>query len=158
MEPTIEGPPDLDKVSPNIGDPLSLFTGNSLGTGGPLGIGNSHGTGIGDRTGPGAGAGDQPFGPIYRGGPGLVMPVLIHRVEPEFSEEARKSKYSGTVLIRAVIDRNGRPRDLKIAKSLGMGLDEKALEAVSQWLFKPGTKEGKPVAVSAMIEVIFHLL
>jgi protein TonB len=57
-----------------------------------------------------------------------------------------------------VIDSTGHPRDMKIARSLGLGLDEKAFEAVSQWVFKPGTKDGKPVAVSAVIEVTFHLL
>jgi periplasmic protein TonB len=158
MEPAIVGPPEL-AVSSNIGDPLSQFTGTSAGTGSPAGIGNGRGTGVGDKVGPGAGAGDQPFGPVYRGGAtGIVMPVLIHRVEPEFSEEARKSKYSGTVLIRAVIDRNGHPRDLQVVKSIGLGLDEKALEAVGQWVFKPGMKDGKPVAVSAVFEVGFHLL
>jgi protein TonB len=161
MEATIEGPPELaliDKTLPNMGDPLSQFTGSSFGTGGPGGIGNGQGTGVGDKSGPSAGAGDQPYGTVYRGGAGITMPILIHRVEPEFSDEARKSKLSGTVLIRAVIDSTGHTRDLKLARGLGMGLDEKAIDAVRQWLFKPGTKDGKPVAVSAMIEVIFHLL
>jgi protein TonB len=161
MEATIEGPPELtllDRALPNPGDPLSRFNAISGGTGGPLGIGNSHGTGIGNKAGPGAGDGDRLYGQVYRAGNGVTMPVLIHRVEPEFSEEARKAKYSGTVVIRAEIDQSGRPRNMRLEKSLGLGLDEKALEAVSQWLFKPGTREGKPVTVSAMIEVTFHLL
>jgi len=52
----------------------------------------------------------------------------------------------------------GRPRNLRLSRSLGQGLDEKALDAVSQWLFWPGTKNGRPVTVSALIEVTFHLL
>jgi TonB family protein len=86
------------------------------------------------------------------------MPVLLHSVEPEFSEEARRAKYTGTVMLRADIDEKGHPRNLRVMHSLGMGLDEKAMDAVIQWLFKPGTKEGKAVAVSAVIEVSFHLL
>jgi protein TonB len=161
MEPSIEGPPELallDKRSPDLGDPLSKLAGSSAGTGGPLGIGNGHGTGVGNKAGPAAGNGDQSSEPVFKPGNGVTTPILIHRVEPEFSEEARKAKYSGTVLIRAEIDRNGHPRNLRLAKSLGSGLDEKALEAVNQWLFKPGTKDGKPVTVSALIEVTFHLL
>jgi protein TonB len=162
MEPTIEGPPELallDKSLANPGDPISRFAGSSAGTGGPLGIGNGHGTGVGNKTGAGAGDGDAPYGTVYRAGiNGVTRPLLIHQVEPEFSEEARKAKYSGTVKIVADIDSNGHPRNLRVAKSLGLGLDEKALEAVGQWLFKPGTREGKPVTVSAMIEVAFHLL
>jgi protein TonB len=162
MESTIEGPPELallDKALPNLGDPLSRFRGSSAGAGGPLGIGNGNGTGNGNKTGAAAGDGDAPYGPVYRAGSnGVTKPLLIHQVEPEFSEEARRAKYTGTVKIVADIDPNGRPRNLRVAKSLGLGLDEKALEAVGQWLFKPGTRDGKAVTVSAMIEVTFHLL
>lgn len=126
--------------------------------GGPLGIGNGRGTGAGNGAGASSGDGNQGSGTVYRAGNGVTAPILIHRVEPEFSEEARKSKCSGTVVIRAEIDPNGRPRNLRLSRGLGQGLDEKALDAVSQWVFRPGTREGKPVAVSALIEVTFHLL
>jgi len=79
-------------------------------------------------------------------------------VEPEFSDEARRAKYSGVVSLRADIDAAGHPRNIRVVHSLGMGLDEKAVQAVTQWVFRPGTKDGKPVAVSALIEVGFHLL
>jgi protein TonB len=157
VEESIEGTPDLARL-PDLGDPLSRFAGISAGTGGPLGIGNGRGTGAGDKNGPGAGSGNQAFGTVYRPGNGVTKPVLISSVEPEFSDEARRSKHSGTVLIQADIDQTGQPRNLRLARSLGMGLDEKALEAVSQWRFKPGTREGKAVTVSAVIEVSFHLL
>jgi TonB family protein len=158
MEMSMEGPPELDKTIPQLGDPLSRFGSASSGMGGPLGIGNGRGTGAGNGAEASSGDGDQGSGTVYRAGSGVTAPILIHRVEPEFSEEARKSKYSGTVVIRAEIDPNGRPRNLHLSRSLGQGLDEKGLAAVSQWVFRPGTREGKPVTVSALIEVTFHLL
>ena len=79
-------------------------------------------------------------------------------IEPEFSEEARKARYSGDVLLTIVVDTNGRVIDLRIAKGLGLGLDEKAIEAVKQWIFKPGYRNGRPVAVMATVTVGFRLL
>ena len=86
------------------------------------------------------------------------MPSIIRKIEPEYSEEARKAKWQGTVQLSVVIDETGHARDLKVSKSLGLGLDQKAMEAVAKWLFKPGMKDGRPVAVFATIEVTFHLL
>jgi protein TonB len=162
MEMTIEAPPEtalLDRPFPNLGDPLSRFVNNSAGKGGPLGIGNNKGTGVGDRSGPGAGPGDNGTGPVYRPGVGGVSaPVLLRKVDPEFSEDARKAKFSGTVTLNVVIDAAGHPRNIRIVRSVGMGLDEKAVEAVNQWFFKAGMKDGKPVAVTALVDVMFHLL
>lgn len=161
MEMTIEAPPDaaaLDRALPTLGDPLSKFLNNSAGSGGPLGIGNGNGTGLGDKHGPAVGAGDNSAGMVYRPGNGVTLPVLIHQVEPEFSEEARKAKHSGIVVLHTDVDATGHPRNIRVVQSLGMGLDEKAVNAVLQWLFRPGTKDGKPVAVSATVEVRFQLL
>ena len=80
------------------------------------------------------------------------------KVEPEYSEEARKAKFQGTVVLFVVVDENGKPRDLKVIRPLGLGLDQKAIEAVEKWKFAPGKKDGKPVAVQATIEVNFRLL
>jgi TonB family protein len=80
------------------------------------------------------------------------------RPEPEYSEEARKAKWSGAVTISLVVDVNGMPKDIQVIKALGMGLDQKAIEAVQKWRFRPGTKDGKPVPVQAVIEVNFRLL
>jgi TonB family protein len=91
-------------------------------------------------------------------GPGTTFPVLASQIQPEYSEEARKAKYSGTVILNIEVDPSGRVVDLKVVRSLGMGLDEKAVQAVQQWAFKPGTKDGKPVAVEAQVEVHFALL
>lgn len=95
---------------------------------------------------------------VYRIGGGVSSPVIVKKIEPEYSEEARNAKRQGTVQLIVTIDETGHARDIKVEKSLGFGLDEKALEAVGTWLFKPAMKDGKPVAVYATIEVTFHLL
>jgi TonB family protein len=82
----------------------------------------------------------------------------LRSVPPEFSEEARKAKYSGTVALQIDVDPTGRARNIRVVRSAGMGLDEKAIEAVKQWVFRPGTRAGMPVTVSAMVDVLFHLL
>jgi TonB family protein len=87
----------------------------------------------------------------------VSIPRAIYSPEPEFSEEARRSKYQGEVTLLATIGADGRPRDLLVVRSLGMGLDEKALEAVRTWRFEPGKKDGRPVAVQMNIIVSFHL-
>lgn len=94
----------------------------------------------------------------YRIGGGVSQPKLIHKVEPEYSGEAHRAKLQGIVQIELVVDEHGVPKDLKIKRGLGLGLDEKALEAVAKWRFQPGTKDGKPVPVIATVEVNFRLL
>jgi TonB family protein len=83
----------------------------------------------------------------------VTPPVLVKRVDPAYSEEARAAKYTGSVLLSVVVDEHGSVRSASVIKSLGMGLDEKAEEAVLKWTFKPGTKDGKPVSVSVQVEV-----
>jgi len=95
---------------------------------------------------------------VYRVGGGVKAGVLISKQEPQYSEEARAAKLQGTVVLAIVIGEDGQPRDLRVIKSLGLGLDEKAVESVAQWRFQPGEKEGRPVAVEATIEVNFRLL
>ncbi len=85
-------------------------------------------------------------------------PAVLHKVEPEYSEEARKAKWQGTVVLQLVVDEKGHPQDLKVMRALGLGLDQKAIEAVEKWTFKPGMKDGKAVPVIATIEVNFRLL
>jgi periplasmic protein TonB len=161
MVPTIIAdtpPPNIN--SPVYGDPLSHMGTPSNGTGFGGGIGSGSGGGVGSGRGPGTGPGSGGGfgGGVYRIGGGVSQPTIIHKVEPEYSEEARKAKWQGTVQLSIVIDENGHPRDPKVTKALGLGLDQKAIEAVEKWLFKPGMKDGKPVAVYATIEVTFHLL
>jgi len=91
-------------------------------------------------------------------GGGVSSPGVIFKVEPEYSEEARKAKFQGTVLLSIVVDEKGLPRDIKVVRSIGLGLDEKAIEAVQKWRFRPGMRNGKPVPVFATVEVNFRLL
>jgi len=85
-------------------------------------------------------------------------PVLIFKKEPDYSDEARKAKYQGTVLLNVEINDSGLVGQVQVVRSLGLGLDEKAIEAVKQWRFKPATKDGQPVSASMQLEVNFRLL
>lgn len=91
-------------------------------------------------------------------GPGPTFPVLVSRIQPEYSEEARKAKYSGTLTLQVEVDAMGNVAGVKVMKSLGMGLDDKAREAVTQWKFKPGMIDGKPAAVQVLVDVHFALM
>jgi len=161
VEPTLQGPPQLKLPQSNhLGDLLaSNATIPSNGTGGNSGMGNKHGSGIESGEGPGFGLGtgggccDGAFNP----GKGVTAPRAIYEPDPEYSEEARKVKQQGTVVLTIVVDSSGHPRDVRVARSLGMGLDEKAIEAVQRWRFTPGVKDGAPVAVRVNIEVNFRL-
>jgi TonB family protein len=100
---------------------------------------------------------ESPRPGVYRVGGGVTPPVLIDKTEPEYTEEARHAKYQGTVLLRVEIDPTGMATNIKVQRGLGLGLDQKAVEAVRKWRFKPGTKDGNPVTVEATIEVNFRL-
>jgi TonB family protein len=163
MEPTIEIPPDANVPNVNMpiwGDPLAKIgpPSNGPGSGGGIGTGSGGGIGSGRGTGLGPGSGGGMGGGVYRIGGGVSAPALLFKVEPEYSEEARKAKFQGTVVLYVVVDEKGQPRDLKVIRPLGLGLDEKAIEAVQKWRFRPGQLNGKPVAVAATIEVNFRLL
>ena len=96
--------------------------------------------------------------PASKVGDGTMAPALLYKLEPEYTEEARAEKIAGTVLISVVVDTNGVATDIQLMKGIGFGLDEKAVEAIAQWKFRPGTKDGVPVPVQANIEVNFRLL
>jgi len=95
---------------------------------------------------------------VHKIGGDVVSPRLIHKVEPQYTEEARDAKIAGTVKLTVIIERDGHANDIKVIESLDPGLDANAILAVKQWEFEPATKEGKPVRVSATIEVNFKLL
>ena len=146
-----EALPQMPQIN-TIGDPLANLRGPaSGGRGAELGIGDGRGPGIGEGDGPGLGS-------IAERWRGVTAPVVIFRVEPDYPDEARKARFQGSVLVAVEVDEHGRIRRLRIAMAAGLGLDEKALEAVRQWRFKPATRDGRPVAVPAQIEVSFHLL
>jgi len=152
VNPTIVAPDMPNINSPNYGNPLGGVGIPSAGNGIGTGIGSGKGPGIGPGSGGGFG------GSAYKIGGGVSAPVPVYRPEPEYSEEARKAKWQGAVLLQLVVDENGVPQDIKVIRSLGLGLDQKAIEAVQKWRFKPGQKDGKAVPVSANIEVNFRLL
>jgi len=91
-------------------------------------------------------------------GGGVSQPILIKKIEPEYSEEARKARFQGTVVLSIIVDDAGMPRNIRVVRPLGLGLDEKAVEAVQKWRFRPAYKDAKPVAVHATVGVNFRLL
>ena len=163
MEPTLIIQPDanIPKVNmANLGDPLakSGIASNGSGAGGGIGTGPGGGVGSGGGAGYGPGHGGNIGGGAYRIGGGVSAPSVLFKVEPEYSEEARKAKFQGTVVLSVVVDEKGNPKELKVMRALGLGLDQKAIEAVEKWKFRPGLKDGHAVPVFATIEVNFRLL
>ena len=94
--------------------------------------------------------------PVYRPGPDVVAPFVVARTKPSYSEEARLAKLEGGVLLSLVVGSDGLPRDISVARSLGLGLDESAVENVRTWQFKPGLRNDTPVDVAVQVEVFFH--
>jgi protein TonB len=163
MDPAIIAPPDtmLPNVNlPNWGDPLAKIgpPSNGTGSGGGIGSGSGGGVGPGQGGGYGPGEGGGVGGGVFRVGGGVSAPVVLYKVEPEYSEEARKAKYAGTVVLELIVDVAGKAQNIKVTRSLGLGLDENAIQAVNQWKFRPGYRNGRPVPVIATIEVYFRLL
>jgi protein TonB len=162
VEPTIVVPPEVKLASnnmPNLGDPMSgaVLPSNGTGSGGGIGSGSGGGVGKGSGPGFGPGSGGGTGGGVFHVGGGVSAPRVTFQVDPEFSEEARKAKYQGTCTLMLVVDSSGRPTNIRVANSLGMGLDEKAIEAAKKWRFEPAMKDGHPVAVEIALEVDFHL-
>jgi len=155
-EETVMVAPEIKFPAGEIGNPLSKFAGwKSDGRGGPDGMGDGCCGGIGDWSGPGAGNGPPGIFPAGKGG--VTVPQVIFNPEPSFSDEARESKTQGIVLLTLVVGKDGHPYDIRVGQSLGMGLDEKAIEAVNRWRFRAATLNGQPVATRIAVEVNFHL-
>jgi TonB family protein len=103
---------------------------------------------------PQAKAGDT----VYKGGGGVAPPQLISKIEPSYTEEARALKVQGTEVLYVEIGTDGVASNFKVLNGVGFGLDEEGIEAVSQWRFKPGAKDGQPVRVAATIEINWRLM
>jgi len=161
VTPTVVVPPEIKLPTVGaLGDPLSKVIGPpSNGTGFGGGIGSGSGGGVGSGTGPGVGPGHGGGygGGAYRVGGGVSAPKALYAPDPEYSEEARKAKYQGTVVLWLVVSADGRPQQIRVQRALGMGLDEKAIEAVRQWRFEPAKKDGQAVPVMINVEVNFRL-
>jgi protein TonB len=153
-DPTIEVQKDLKMANnnmPNLGMPNSPLIGTSMGNGSGSGLGSGNGSGLGPGSGGNYGGG------LRKIGGGVSSPVVIYQVDPEFSEEARKAKFMGVVLVNLIVDVHGLPQNVHILRGVGMGLDDKAVEAVKQYRFKPAMEGGKPVAVELNVEVNFQI-
>jgi len=151
--------PQLNLLS--IGDPDGIPGPPSSGDGKGNGIGGGNGNGIGDHDGPGfkgdkgGGVSSDPGGSQGRGS--ISNPILLSQVLPEYSEEARKARFEGRVELDTIVREDGSVQIVRVAHPLGYGLDEKAIEAVLQWRFRPGRMNGKPVPVPVRVEVSFNL-
>src|SRR5215813_160593 len=163
VEPTVIVPPQIKMASnmPSLGDPMSHMPSgppsNGTGSGGGIGSGSGGGVGVGTGPGVGEGRGGGTGGGVFKVGGGVLAPKPISTPDPEYSEEARKAKYQGTCVLWLIVGPDGKPRDIRVSRTLGLGLDEKAIEAVKQWKFEPAMKDGKPVAVQINVEVDFRL-
>ncbi len=162
-QPTLLGPPNLKlpqmQASITFGDPQGILgpASNGPGTGG--GIGSGEGTGIGSGTGGGLGPGQGggTGGGIYSVGGGVIAPIPIYEPQPPYSEEARKAKFQGTVVLMIVVDAQGNVTDVHVVRHLGLGLDENAEQTVRTWKFKPAMRNNTPVPVRVSVEVSFRL-
>jgi len=163
VEPTVVAPPQIQMASavPNLGNPAApaMPTVASNGTGGGAGIGSGSGGGVGQGSGPGVGEGHGGGvgGGAYRVGGSVLAPRALATPDPEYTEQAREAKLQGMCVLRLIVGADGKPRDIHVVRSLGMGLDEKAIAAVSQWAFAPATKDGLPVPVQISVQVSFRL-
>lgn len=95
---------------------------------------------------------------VYRSGDGITPPSVLYKVEPHYSDQASKAGLEGTVVLYMEVGPSGQASNIRVVRGLGLGLDEKAMEAVSQWQFQPGMKDGQPVTVTVTIEVNFRLM
>jgi periplasmic protein TonB len=165
VEPTVVVPPQVhvaENHMPNLGTTNAPMMpaappSNGTGSGGGIGSGSGGGVGVGHGPGVGAGSGGGIGGGVYHVGGGVSAPEGIDTPDPQYTEEARRAKLQGTCILYLIVDAQGKPRDVRVIRGLGMGLDAQALEAVKQWRFKPSMKDGRPVDVQISVEVAFHL-
>lgn len=161
VTPSVVVPPEIKlPTTGQLGDPLSKVMGppsNGTGYGGGIGSGSGGGVGSGSGPGVGPGHGGGYGGGAYRVGGGVSAPKGLYTPDPEYSEEARKAKYQGTVVLWLVVGADGKPQQIRVQRPLGMGLDEKAIEAVRQWRFEPARLNGNAVPVQINVEVNFRL-
>jgi periplasmic protein TonB len=165
VEPTVVVPPQVrmaDNHIPNLGNPSapvmpSAPPSNGTGSGGGIGSGSGGGVGVGHGPGVGAGSGGGIGGGVYKVGGGISAPQPVSTPDPEYTQEARNAKTEGTCILWMIVDQQGHPRDIRVVRGLGFGLDARAIEAVKQWRFQPALKDGQPVNVQISVEVGFHL-
>jgi TonB family protein len=162
INPAITVPPDVklpdNPTLPNLGvyrSSNTIILSNGSGSDAGIGSGKHSGVGPGEgNTGWGPGTGPGVYTP---GVNGVSAPVPLFQPEAEFSDEARRQKYQGVCMISLIVDTHGNPQNPRVVHPLGMGLDEKALQAVQLYRFKPAMKDGRPVPVAITVAVNFRL-
>ena len=165
VEPTVVVPPAVhlaENHMPTLGNPSapvmpSAPPSNGIGSGGGIGSGSGGGVGVGHGPGVGEGSGGGIGGGVFKVGAGISAPEAVSTPDPQYTEEARTAKTQGTCVLMLIVDQQGMPRDIHVVRSLGHGLDAKAIEAVKQWRFHPALKDGHPVNVQISVEVGFRL-
>ncbi len=164
MEPAINVQPNLtlpnNPALPLIGitkSPNVNLASNGQGSGGGMGTGSGGGLGSGNGNGYGPGSGGNAGGGLYHVGGGVSAPVALNTVEAEFSDEARRNKYQGVCLVSLIVDAHGDPMNPRVVRPLGEGLDEKAIEAVMKYKFRPAMNGKTPVPVMITVEVNFRI-
>lgn len=164
-EASVVAPPQLhlmENSAPNLGNPNALPLpsappSSGAGSGGGIGAGTGSGVGAGLGAGIGVGRGGGTGGGVFKVGGRISAPEAIATPDPEYTEEARTAKTQGTCILWLIVDDKGLPRNVRVVRGLGYGLDAKAIAAVKQWRFQPALKDGKPVNVQISVEVGFHL-
>lgn len=131
----------------------------SRGTGDRGGVGSGSGQGIGEGSGGGlgAGTGGGTGGGVYQPGAGIDPPTLVREVKPIYTDEARRQRIQGDVILEIVVRSDGSVGSIRVRRSLGGGLDQRAIEAVRQWRFNPARRHGTPVDVAVEVAVEFKL-
>ena len=154
---TATGVLELPGVVSNI--PAPTVPSQGSGEGGGAGTGKGTGSGSGQGAGLGAGFGGGTGGGWYRPGNGVLSPEVLHEERPQYTAGAMRAKVQGIVEVEAVVMTDGTVGQVQIVRSLDdrWGLDEKAIEAVKRWRFRPGTRQGRAVPVLVNIELTFTL-
>ncbi|HUY82532.1 MAG TPA: energy transducer TonB [Acidobacteriaceae bacterium] len=162
-QPAVVAPRQItipDSSLPNMGAPQSpqvAVVSQGAGSNSGFGGGGGGGIGFGQGAGVGLGSGGGYGGGVMSVGAGVTAPVLVHSVQPEFTNQARQARHQGIVTLQLIVDSHGNTENIQVVRRLGMGLDEKAIEAVRQYKFKPAIYQGHPVPVRLTIDVTFHL-
>ncbi len=143
----------IDRTAVPSGTSQGAGTGGGAGTGAGTGVGSGQGSGLGAGYGGGTGGG------AYRPGSGVSQPTLVSQVKPQYTTEAMRAKIQGKVWLEVVVMPDGRPGDIKIARSLDrtFGLDEEAMKAMRMWRFRPGMRQGAAVPTIIVVEMEFSL-
>jgi TonB family protein len=165
VQPTVVVPPQVrlaENHMPSLGNPSavplpSAPPSNGTGSGGGIGSGSGGGVGVGHGPGVGTGSGGGIGGGVFKVGGGISAPRPIATPDPEYTEEARNAKTQGTCVLWLIVDEQGNPRDIRVVRGLGFGLDARAIAAVKQWRFQPAQKDGHSVNVQISVEVGFRL-